>query len=41
MLKIRNMVSTSLAALFAFIAVGSAGICCPLLFYQPELPERD
>lgn len=41
MLKIRNMVSTSLAAVFAFIAVGSVGPCCPLLFYQPELPRRD
>lgn len=41
MLKLRNIACTSLAAVFAFIAVGTAGPCCPIMFYQPELPRRD
>lgn len=39
--KIRNMACTSLAAVFAFIAVGTVGPCCPILFYQPELPKKE
>lgn len=41
MLKARNLVCTSLAAVFAFIGVGIMTPCCPVIFYQPELPKRD
>jgi len=39
--KFRTMVCSSLVAVFAFVAIGTAGPCCPFLFYQPELPKRD
>jgi len=39
--KFRTMVCTSLSAVFVFVAVGTITPCCPVLFYQPELPKRD
>jgi len=41
MFRVRNFMCTSLAAVFIFIAAGTASICCPVMFYQPELPKRD
>lgn len=41
MLRVRNFMCTSLAAVFAFIAVSTVTPCCPVMFYQPELPRRD
>jgi cyclic lactone autoinducer peptide len=39
--KCRTMVCSSLAAVFAFVAVGPIGPCCPFWFYQPELPQKE
>lgn len=39
--KMRAMAYTSLAAVFALMAVGTIGPACPILHYQPELPKRD
>ncbi|MBP8818948.1 MAG: cyclic lactone autoinducer peptide [Syntrophomonadaceae bacterium] len=38
--QLKTFMSTSLAVFFAFIAVNNFQVCCPLFFYQPELPEK-
>ncbi|HAA09623.1 MAG: cyclic lactone autoinducer peptide [Syntrophomonadaceae bacterium] len=39
--KAKLALCTSLSAVFVFIAASNASICCPVVFYQPELPKRD
>lgn len=39
--KAKLALCTSLSAVFVFVAASNMTICCPMLFYQPELPKRD
>ncbi|NMA64386.1 MAG: cyclic lactone autoinducer peptide [Syntrophomonadaceae bacterium] len=39
--KLRTLACTSLASLLGLVALGNIGPCCPLLIYQPELPQKD
>jgi cyclic lactone autoinducer peptide len=39
--KAKLALCTSLSAVFACVAASSATICCPIWFYQPELPKRE
>lgn len=39
--KFKTMLCTSAVAVFALIAVSNINATCPIIFYQPELPQRD
>ncbi|MDD2620021.1 MAG: cyclic lactone autoinducer peptide [Syntrophomonadaceae bacterium] len=41
MIKLRNLLCTSLAAVLALIASSGASVCCPFIGYQPELPKKE
>jgi len=38
--RLKTFMSTSLAVFFAFVAASNFEICCPFMWYQPELPEK-
>lgn len=39
--KVKLGLCTSLSAVFAFVAASNVTICCPIWFYQPELPKKE
>ncbi|NLU49797.1 MAG: cyclic lactone autoinducer peptide [Syntrophomonadaceae bacterium] len=39
--RIRSIMCTCLAAVFAFVAASNVSVCCPVVFYQPELPREE
>jgi len=38
--KVKNLMFTSLAMVFIFIASSNMNVCCPIWKYQPEPPRR-
>ncbi|WP_172674192.1 cyclic lactone autoinducer peptide [Syntrophomonas palmitatica] len=39
--KVKNLICTSLALVFAVVAAGNMQACCPLVGYQPEIPQKN